>query len=131
MIHIFEATVFIGYSFLAPIITAGGGMIISSILNLGGINLIQATGLASSFSFVNGIIGAYAFSRHVVWQEVRNILPITIIGSFIGSMFLVKMNPVILLSLMFIFSVYYIYKKLQTPDTKTIQENSFWKQQCI
>lgn len=128
MVHLFEAIVFVAYSFLAPIITAGGSMIVTNALSLGGIDLIKAAGLTSSCFLINGIIGTYVFRKNIVWREVKNILPITMIGSFIGSIFLVNINPVILLSLMFVFSLYYIYKKIKIINTTTIQKDSFWKE---
>lgn len=131
MIHIFEAVVFIAYSFLAAIITAGGSMLVTNVLSLGGIDLIKATGLTSSYFIVNAIIGCYVFRKDIVWSEVKNILPVTILGAIIGSILLVNMNPMILLSLMLFFSVRFIYKKIKIIDAKKIVEDSFWKEQFI
>ncbi len=131
MIHIFEAIVFVGYSFLAAIVTAGGSMLVTNVLSLADINLIKAAGLTSSYFLVNSIIGCYVFRKDIVWREVKNILPVTILGAFVGSIFLVNINPTILLSLMFIFSVNFIYKKIKIIDTKKIVKDSFWKEQFI
>ena len=131
MIHIFEAAVFVGYSFLAPIITAGGSMIITNILSLADINLIKAAGLTSSYFMVNATISIYIFRKDIVWREIKNLLPITLIGSFIGSIILVNINPAILLSLMFLFSLYYIYKKIKIVGKTTVQRDSFWKEQLV
>lgn len=130
-LYIFEAAVFIIYSFFAAIITAGGGMLVSNVLSFGGIDLIRATGLTSSYFLVSTIIGAYVFRKEIVWREVKNLLPVVILGSFIGSLFLVNINSLILLSLMLIFSVYYIYKKIRILGTEAIQQDSFWKEQLI
>lgn len=131
MIHIFEAFVFVGYSFLAPIITAGGSMIVTNILSLADIDLIKATGLTSSSFIANAIISIYIFRKDIVWRDVKNILPVAMIGSVIGSIFLVNINPAILLSLMFVFSLYYIYKKIKISNKTTIQTDSFWKEQFV
>jgi uncharacterized protein len=131
MIHFFEAGVFIAYSFLAAIITAGGGILVTNVLSLADINLIKAAGLTSSFFLVNAIIGVYIFRNDIVWREVKNLIPVLILGSFIGSIFLVNINPIILLSLMLVFSLYYIYKKIKTIEIKGIQQDSFWREQLI
>ena len=131
MIHFFEAGVFIVYSFLAAVITAGGSMLVTNALGLANINLIKAAGLTSSYFFVNAIIVCYVFRKDIVWREVKNILPISVLGSFVGAVFLVNINPVILLSLMFIFSIYYIYKKIKIIDTKVIKKDSFLKEQFV
>lgn len=129
MIHIFEAMVFVGYSFLAPIITAGGGMLVTNVLSLAHINLIKATGLTSSFFLINAIIAIYIFKKDIVWGEVKNILPVAILGGFIGSVFLTNVKPAVLLSLMLIFSLRFIYKKIKIIDVKTIQKDSLLKEQ--
>ena len=132
MIHIFEACVFVGYSFLAPIITAGGSMLVTNFLNIfGGIYLIKATGLTSASFMINAIISLYIFKKDIVWRDVKNILPMAIIGSFIGSLFLVNINPTILLSLMFVFSLYYIYKKIKIMDKVVIQKDSLLKEMAV
>lgn len=131
MIHFFEAGVFISYSFLAAIITAGGGTLVSNVLSLGGIDLIKATGLTSSFFLVNSIIGVYVFRKDIVWREAKNLLPATILGGFIGAVFLVHINATILLILMLIFSVNNIYKKIKIIDSKSIRTDSFWNEQFI
>ncbi|MHB8652015.1 MAG: TSUP family transporter [Minisyncoccota bacterium] len=131
MIHIFEAVIFIIYSFLAPIITAGGSIIVTNILSLANINLIKATGLTSSYFLVNAVLVVYIFRKDIVWREVKNLLPITILGSFLGALFLVNIKPTILLSLMFVFSVYFIYKKIHIIETKTLTRDSFLKEQWV
>ena len=131
MIHLYEAFVFVAYSFLAPIVTAGGSMIVTNTLSLMDINLIRAAGLTSSFFMINAVIVVYVFRRDIVWREIKNIFPITIFGSFMGALFLVNINPTILLSLMFIFSTHYIYKKIKIIDAKGIRQDSFWREQLI
>lgn len=132
MNHIYEAIIFVGYSFLAPIVTAGGSMITTNALNIfTNTNLIKATGLTSAFFLVNTIISLYVFRKEVVWRDAKNLLIPCILGSFIGSLFLVNMKPIILLFFMFIFSVYYVYKKVKTVDDTTIAKDSFWKEQFV
>ena len=131
MIHLFEAAVFITYSFLAAIITAAGSTLVSNVLSLGGINLIKATGLTSSYFLVNAVIVMYVFKKDIAWREIKNLFPITIIGAFLGALFLVNISPIILLSLMFAFSLYYIYKKVRIVEGEKPKQDSFWKEQFV
>ena len=132
MNHVYEAVIFVIYSFLAPIVTAGGSMITTNALHIFvNTNIIKATGLTSSFSLVNTIISLYVFRKEVVWRDAKNLLIPCVLGSFIGALFLVNMKPIILLFFMFIFSVYYVYKKVTNIDSTTIIKDSFWKEQLI
>jgi uncharacterized membrane protein YfcA len=132
MQHIYEALIFIVYSFLAPIVTAGGSMITTNALNIfTGIDIIKATGLTSTFFLINATISLYVFRKEIVWRDARNLLIPCIIGSFIGALFLVNMDAVVLLLLMFIFSVQFIYKKIKNRNNTEIVKDSFWKEQGV
>ena len=131
MAHLYEAGVCIAYSFLAAIITAGGSTIVSNVLSLGGINLIRATGITSSFFLINACIIFYVFRRDVVWGEVKNILLVNIIGAFIGATVLTHISVTLLLSLMLVFSVYFIYKKVKGTGHSERRHSSFWSEQFI
>ena len=132
MIYFFEAIVFVGYSFLAPIITAGGGLLVANVLTLGHIDLIRAAGLTSVFFLFNAFIVVYVFRKDVVWSEVKRFLPLSLVGSILGALFLVNVSPPILLFLMFCFSVYFIYKKITIPETNTSPiKDPFYKEQGI
>lgn len=132
MNHIYEAIIFIVYSFLAPIVTAGGSMITTNALNIfTDIDIIKATGLTSAFFLVNSVISLYVFRKEVVWRDAKNLLIPCVLGAFIGALFLVNISPIVLLFLMLIFSVYYVYKKIITIDHTAITEDSFWKEQIV
>ncbi len=133
MIHFFEATVFVVYSFLAPIITAGGGMLVSNALHIGlpDIDLVKATGLTSSYFLVNSIIVISIFRRDIVWREVVNILPATIVGAFIGATILVNIGSIYLLIFMFGFSIYFIYKKVKITGTTAVRKDSALREKFI
>ncbi len=130
--HIYEALIFITYSLLAPLVTAGGSMLTTNALVIfTDIDLVKATGLTSAFFLVNTAISFYVFRKDVVWREAKNLLVPCIVGTFIGSLFLVNIKPIILLSLMFGFSIYFIYKKIKIVDSTKITKGSFWKEQLI
>ncbi|HEX8994019.1 MAG TPA: TSUP family transporter [Candidatus Paceibacterota bacterium] len=131
MIHFYEALVFIVYSFLAAIITAGGSLIVSNTLSLGGINLIRATGMTSSFFLLNAAIACYVFRKDIVWSEVKNILPINVLGAFVGAVFLTNISSTLLLALMFVFSIYFIYKKFVISGHTGIRKRPFWQEQLV
>jgi uncharacterized membrane protein YfcA len=128
MEHSIEAIIFVAYSFLASIVTAGGGMLVTNALNLTGVDLIKATGLTSSFFLANAVIAVITFRKDIVWKEVRRILPVAVLGSFIGSTVLVNiMSPIVLLSLMFLFSLNFIYKKVKSVGSGAVASDPFVK----
>lgn len=132
MNHIYEALIFIVYSFLAPIVTAGGSMITTNALNIfTGIDIIKATGLTSTFFLINTTISLYIFRKEIVWRDARNLLAPCIIGSLVGALFLVNIEPIVLLLLMFIFSTQFIYKKIKNINNVKIVKDSFWKEQGV
>ncbi len=124
MQHVYEALVFIAYAFLAPVITAGGSTITTNALHLvTDIDLIKATGLTSAFFLLNCLISLYVFRSDVVWKDARRLLIPCIVGGFIGALFLVRVSPLILLSLMFVFSLYFMYKKLISHTAKVVPDS--------
>ncbi len=132
MSHIYEAIIFVAYSFLAPLVTAGGSMITTNALYIfTDIDIIKATGLTSAFFLVNTAISLYVFRKDVVWREAKNLLMPCIVGAFLGSLLLVNMSPIILLSLMFVFSLYFIYKKIRIVEGALVPKDSFWKEQIV
>lgn len=130
MSHIYEAIIFITYSFVAPVVTAGGSMLTTNALTLfTHANIIKATGITSSFFFVNTLISLYVFRKDVVWKDAKNLLLPSVVGAFIGSLFLVNIRPKMLIAFMFAFSLYFIYKKLEKK--KHLTELSSWKEKGI
>lgn len=124
MQHIYEAFVFIAYAFLAPVITAGGSTITTNALHfVTNIDLIKATGLTSAFFLLNCLISLYVFRSDVLWKDSKRLLIPCILGGFIGALLLVRVSPVILLSCMFVFSLYFIYKKLTISSSKIVQDS--------
>ena len=104
---------------------------VTNVLSLADIDLIKATGLTSSFFMLNAVIVVYIFKKDIVWREVKNILPVAVLGSFVGALFLINIEPVILLSFMFVFSLYFIYKKVRIISVTTIKKDSFFKEQLV
>lgn len=129
--HIFIASVFVVYSFFSPIITVGWTMITTNILHIGWIDLVKAAWLTSCAFMFNGLIWLTVYSKDIVWRDVRYIFPVSLLWWLIGSIFLVNISPVTLLWLMLITSVYYIYKRLSSTTSNHINQDSFWREQCI
>jgi uncharacterized membrane protein YfcA len=126
-----EALIYVIYSFLAPIITAGGGLLVANVLTFLDISLIKAAALVSVFFFFNGLIVIFAFRKDILWGEVKRFLPLSIVGTIIGAIFLVNVNPIFLLFLMFCFSLYFIYQKVvQKNNSGKVKESTF-KEQSI
>ena len=133
LISIFQAAVYVAYSFLAPIITAGGSLLVANVLSFVGIDLIRAAGLTSIFFLFNSIIVIAVFSKDIVWSEVGRFLPVSLIGSITGALFLVRISPKVLLFCMFCFSLYFIYQKLSGSAKSNAVEkpDSFLREQTV
>ncbi len=110
--EIYQASTYVVYSFLAPIITSGGGFLVSNVLTWTGVGLIVATGMTSSYFLVNGLIVVGTFWKDILWDEVNLILPLAAIGSLLGALFLSRLNPAILLALMLYFSLKFLFDRL-------------------
>lgn len=108
----YQALTYVVYSFLAPIITSGGGFLVSNVLTWTGVGLIVATGMTSSYFLVNGIIVVGTFWKDILWSEVKLILPLAAIGSLLGALFLSRLNPAILLAFMLYFSLKFLLDRL-------------------
>ena len=107
-----QASIFIIFSILAPVITFGGGIIVSNGLTFTGINLVQAAGITIMYFLVNGIIATVTFWKNIIWSEVKAILPISTIGSVLGALFLSKISPTILLIFMLYFALRFLYQHI-------------------
>lgn len=72
----------------------------------------KAIGLASFYFLLSGIVRIYLFREHIVWTEIKALLPISIIFAAIGAYFLVVINPIILVLVILLFTIYFLFKKI-------------------
>lgn len=108
--EIYQALIYIIFSLLSPIITSGGGLLVSNALTFTGVSLIVAAGMTSTYFLVNGLIVVGTFWKDIVWYEVRKILPLASLGSILGALFLTQISPVILLTFMLYFALSFLYE---------------------
>lgn len=73
-----------------------------------------AIGLASFYFFLSAIVRVFMFRREIKWKYAKNLLLLSFIGAIIGALALVKISPLILLILIFLFTAYFFYKKIKT-----------------
>lgn len=125
--EIYQTLVYVVYSFLAPIVTSGGGFLVSNALTFTGVSLIVAAGMTSSYFLVNGLIVVGVFRKDILWDEVKNILPLAALGSFFGALFLSQISSTFLLACMLYFSLRFLYDGLfKKKSEKKENKLSIW-----
>lgn len=130
--EIYQALIYIIYSFLAPVITSGGGFLISNILTFTGVGLVVATGMTSSYFLVNGLVVVITFWKDIIWKEVGQILPLAALGSIFGAIFLTHINPAILLACMLYFALSFLYKGVVKKESKKEESKlSVWSMSLL
>lgn len=87
----------------------------------------NAIGLASFYFVLSGIVRIFVFRKEVQYEYIKKLLPISLIGAVIGAMSLVKINTVLLMSLILVFLVYFIYKKIKEIAGKELKEKKISK----
>ena len=74
----------------------------------------KAIALASFYFFLSAVVRLFIFRRDIKWKYVKKFLPLSFIGAIIGAFALIKINPLALLIIIFIFVLYFFYKKIKT-----------------
>lgn len=72
----------------------------------------DAIAVATVFYCIVNIPRVYLFRKYTNWHLVRQLLPASLIGALIGSIFLVGVEPVLISLIILSFLVYFIYKKV-------------------
>ena len=73
----------------------------------------NAIGLASFYFVLSGLVRIFVFRKHIRYGYIKNLLPISLIGAVIGALSLIEINPTILFIIIFLFLIYFIYKKIR------------------
>lgn len=73
----------------------------------------DAVAVATVFYCISNIPRVYLFRKYTDWKLVRQLLPVSLLGAFIGSVFLVGINTHIVALIILAFLLYFIYKKLK------------------
>lgn len=122
----YQVVIYSIYSLLAPIVTAGGGSIVSNALTFTGVSLTVAAGMTSFYFLVNSLIVVPVFWKNIIWSEVRSLVLPAVIGALFGAFFLININETILLGLMFLFSLKFIYEFSQKGVKKDQNKLEVW-----
>lgn len=72
----------------------------------------KAIGLASFYFLLSGIIRIYLFRKHIVWKEIKGLLLTSIIFAAVGAYLLIAINPIILIAIILLSTIYFIFKKI-------------------
>lgn len=123
---IYELFIYVVYSLLAPIVTAGGGSIVSNALTVTGVSLTVAAGMTSFYFLMNALIVIPIFWKNIVWHEVRLLIVPAIIGAVLGAFFLVNISEIVLLGFMFLFSIKFIYEFFQKSKKNNQSKLEVW-----
>lgn len=130
--ELYQALIYITYSFLAPVITSGGGFLVSNVLTFTGVGLVVAAGMTSSYFLVNGLVVVGTFWKEIIWKEVGQILPLAALGSIFGAIFLTHLNPSLLLACMLYFALSFLYKGIVRKETKKEESKlSVWSMSLL
>lgn len=122
----YQVVIYSVYSLLAPIVTAGGGSIVSNTLTFTGVSLTVAAGMTSFYFLINSLIVIPVFWKNIIWSEVRLLVLPAAAGALFGAFFLANINATILLGLMFLFSLKFIYEFSQKGAKKDPNKMEVW-----
>ena len=73
----------------------------------------KAIGLASFYFLLSGIIRVYLFRKNIQWHEIKILLPLSLIATFIGSLSLVAIDSTLLLVIVLAFTIYFFLKRIK------------------
>ena len=82
----------------------------------------NAIALASFYFVLSGLVRIFVFRKHIRYQYIKNLLPISLLGATLGALSLVKINPNILLAIILVFLIYFVYKKIYTITRPEVNE---------
>lgn len=93
------------------IVPAFGSSTVTPIM-AGFVGAKDAIAVATVFYCISNIPRVYLFRKYTDWKLVRQLLPASLIGALIGSVFLVGIDTHVIAVIILAFLVYFIYKKL-------------------
>ena len=74
----------------------------------------KAIGLASFYFMMSSFVRVFLFRHNINWREINNLLPISLLAAFFGALSLVAINSLVMYLIIFIFTVYFLAKKLRS-----------------
>ena len=71
----------------------------------------RAIGMASFYFLLSGMVRIYLFRKNIQWHEIKILLPISLMATFVGSLSLVAINNTLLLAIVLAFTIYFFLKR--------------------
>lgn len=100
-------------TFLNIIVPVFGSSTVTPIM-AGFVGPKDAIAVATVFYCIVNIPRVYLFRKYTDWKLVRQLLPASLIGALIGSIFLVGINKFLVSIIILVFLLYFIYKKVRS-----------------
>ncbi len=105
-------------TFLNIIVPAFGSTTVTPIM-AGFVGAKDAIAVATVFYCIVNIPRVYLFRKYTDWGLVKQLLPASLIGALIGSIFLVGINTFVISIIILMFLLYFIYKKITSMRSHT------------
>ncbi|MDO8572246.1 MAG: sulfite exporter TauE/SafE family protein [bacterium] len=99
-------------SFINILVPISGSAVVTPFLTIL-TNPHTAIGLASFYFLLSGVIRVPLFRKDIQWDEVRALLPISLLAAFVGSLSLVVINSTLLLVIVLAFAIYFFLKLIK------------------
>ncbi len=99
------------FTLLNILVPAFGSSTITPIM-AGFVGAKDAVAVATVFYCISNIPRVYLFRKYTEWRLVKQLLPASLGGALIGSVFLVGINTHVIAIIILAFLLYFIYKKL-------------------
>lgn len=95
------------------VVPAFGSSTITPIM-AGFVGAKDAVAVATVFYCISNIPRVYLFRRYTDWRLVIKLLPASLVGALIGSIFLVGIDTHVVAGIILLFLLYFIYKKMHS-----------------
>ena len=93
------------------VVPISGSAVVTPLLALL-IDPYRAIGIASFFFFLSAIVRIYMFWNDIQWNEIKVLLPFSVVAALLGALAIVAIPEPILLLIILLFSIYFLLKKL-------------------
>lgn len=87
----------------------------------------NAIGLASFYFVLSGIVRIFVFRKHIRYEYIKSLLPVSIVGAIFGALSLIEINSNILFIIILLFIFYFVYKKIREIINKKVSEKKLHK----
>lgn len=113
MSYIFLGIILGAFTLFNIIVPAFGSSTITPIM-AGFVGAKDAVAVATVFYCISNIPRVYLFRRYTDWRLVIKLLPASLVGALIGSIFLVGIDTHVVAGIILLFLLYFIYKKMHS-----------------